>query len=149
MKFTSLFFVLNSVYTISCQIGGQRDEFGCLTPAGYSWCESLQECIRPFETTCPTTTTTTITTTTPPIIIGGERDEYGCLIPAGFSWCESLQQCIRPFETPCPTTTTITSMATTTKTPEKTKIPSDLVVNSSEKNVYFFGVYILTLMLFV
>ena len=34
-------------------IGGQRDEHGCLTPAGYSWCESKQKCLRNWEELCP------------------------------------------------------------------------------------------------
>ena len=33
-------------------IGGEKDEHGCIIPAGYSWCESLQKCIRPWETNC-------------------------------------------------------------------------------------------------
>lgn len=33
-------------------IGGQKDEHGCLGPAGYSWCESKQICLRPWEETC-------------------------------------------------------------------------------------------------
>jgi hypothetical protein len=34
-------------------IGGQKDEHGCLTPAGYSWCEAKQKCLRPWEENCP------------------------------------------------------------------------------------------------
>lgn len=34
-------------------IGGDRDEYGCLTPAGYSWCESKSKCLRTWEETCP------------------------------------------------------------------------------------------------
>lgn len=30
-------------------IGGQRDKHGCLTPAGQSWSELLQRCIRVFD----------------------------------------------------------------------------------------------------
>ncbi len=30
-------------------IGGQRDEHGCLGPAGYSWDDSARACIRSFE----------------------------------------------------------------------------------------------------
>ncbi len=33
-------------------IGGERDEHGCLGAAGYSWCESKQKCIRPWEEEC-------------------------------------------------------------------------------------------------
>jgi hypothetical protein len=33
-------------------LGGQLDDNNCLTGAGYSWCESTQECIRIWETPC-------------------------------------------------------------------------------------------------
>jgi len=33
-------------------IGGEKDEHGCIIPAGYSWCEDLQECIKPWEKNC-------------------------------------------------------------------------------------------------
>ncbi len=33
-------------------IGGQRDEHGCLTSAGYTWCEEKQKCLRIFEEFC-------------------------------------------------------------------------------------------------
>lgn len=34
-------------------IGGDRDEHGCLTPAGYGWCETKQKCLRSWEEICP------------------------------------------------------------------------------------------------
>jgi hypothetical protein len=33
-------------------IGGQKDEHGCLIPAGYSWCEIKQKCLRTWEEKC-------------------------------------------------------------------------------------------------
>ena len=33
-------------------IGGQKDEHGCLIPAGYSWCEEKQKCLRVWEEKC-------------------------------------------------------------------------------------------------
>jgi hypothetical protein len=33
-------------------IGGERDEHGCLGPAGYSWCETKQKCLRTWEEEC-------------------------------------------------------------------------------------------------
>jgi hypothetical protein len=33
-------------------VGGDRDEHGCIPSAGYSWCEELQQCIRPWEVNC-------------------------------------------------------------------------------------------------
>ena len=39
-------------------IGGQKDEHGCLGPAGYSWCEVKQKCLRVWEEPCEATSTT-------------------------------------------------------------------------------------------
>jgi hypothetical protein len=33
-------------------VGNDSDEHGCKGSAGYSWCERLNECIRPWETNC-------------------------------------------------------------------------------------------------
>jgi hypothetical protein len=33
-------------------IGGQKDEHGCLIPAGYSWCQTKQKCLRIWEESC-------------------------------------------------------------------------------------------------
>ncbi len=33
-------------------IGGERDRHGCLGPAGYSWCEKKQKCLRVWEEKC-------------------------------------------------------------------------------------------------
>merc|ERR1712070_371168 len=67
-------------------IGGQQDENGCYTSAGYSWCEPLNQCIRSWETDCD------VPASSPPPpaagIIGGQQDENGCYTSAGYSWCE-------------------------------------------------------------
>ncbi len=36
------------------QLGGDRDEHGCIPSAGYSWCESKKKCLRNWEESCPT-----------------------------------------------------------------------------------------------
>ncbi len=36
-------------------IGGDKDAHGCLIAAGYSWCESKNKCLRPWEENCPAT----------------------------------------------------------------------------------------------
>lgn len=38
-----------------CQpiVGGDKDIHGCIGSAGYTWCASLNQCIRSWETTCP------------------------------------------------------------------------------------------------
>lgn len=33
-------------------IGGDKDEYGCLIAAGYSWCEVKQKCLRSWEEEC-------------------------------------------------------------------------------------------------
>lgn len=38
--------------TDSQLIGGQKDKYGCLTGAGYSWCEPKQKCLRVWEESC-------------------------------------------------------------------------------------------------
>jgi len=44
----TLFFVFASINKEKL-IGGQRDEHGCLGPAGYSWNESINACVREWE----------------------------------------------------------------------------------------------------
>ena len=34
---------------MSRPVGGDRDAHGCLPAAGYSWCERLKACVRPWE----------------------------------------------------------------------------------------------------
>lgn len=83
-------FVILVMFTEGCvqQIGGEKDEHGCLIPAGYSWCEEKQKCLRTWEENCTE-------------LIGGQEDEHGCLIAAGYSWCDEKQKCIRPWEENC------------------------------------------------
>lgn len=33
-------------------VGGDRDEYGCISSAGYSWCEIKQKCLRVWEEKC-------------------------------------------------------------------------------------------------
>ncbi len=44
-------FVITNGQTL---IGATNDEHGCVTDGGYQWCESLNECVRPWMTPCPT-----------------------------------------------------------------------------------------------
>ena len=46
--------------------GSDRDEHGCITSAGYSWCASLDKCIRPFDTDCSNTLPVTTSPVPPP-----------------------------------------------------------------------------------
>ncbi len=40
---------ITNIYTQAKRIGGNRDSHGCLTGAGYSWCEIGNSCVRPWE----------------------------------------------------------------------------------------------------
>ena len=44
--------LISSQTEIPLSIGGTRDDNNCLTSAGYSWCESSQQCLRIWETPC-------------------------------------------------------------------------------------------------
>ncbi len=67
---------LSQVYKNSDEylIGGQKDEHGCLIPAGYSWCEAKQKCLRVWEEPCETVATSSVTVLSPN---GGETWEIG------------------------------------------------------------------------
>jgi hypothetical protein len=45
-------------------IGGDKDEHGCLGPAGYSWCEIKNKCLRVLEEKCESITNNNIPTFT-------------------------------------------------------------------------------------
>ena len=47
---------LGSNNTQNNPIGGQKDAYGCLTAAGYSWCAAKTKCIRQWEEYCTATT---------------------------------------------------------------------------------------------
>lgn len=69
-------------------IGGQTDAHGCLTGAGYSYCDALGKCIGPGDV-CKN-----------PKNIGGQTDAHGCLTGAGYSYCDALGKCVGPGD-PC------------------------------------------------
>lgn len=55
-KNSILLLVLGIIFIVGCAekpIGGERDEHGCLSTAGYTWCESKQKCLRTWEEECP------------------------------------------------------------------------------------------------
>lgn len=33
-------------------LGGSSDPYGCCSSCGYTWCETLNECVRVWETYC-------------------------------------------------------------------------------------------------
>jgi hypothetical protein len=60
-------------------IGGDRDEHGCLGPAGYSWCEEKQKCLRSWEENCGTANMNDLKTY--------QNDEYGFAFQYSSSNC--------------------------------------------------------------
>jgi hypothetical protein len=44
--------ILISACVCPANIGGNKDEHGCLTAAGYTWCESKAKCLRIWEEEC-------------------------------------------------------------------------------------------------
>ena len=57
---SNLFLTEQSSRTASAHeklIGGQTDAHGCLGPAGYSWCEVKQKCLRIWEEPCSASST--------------------------------------------------------------------------------------------
>lgn len=51
---------------ISNGVGGQRDDHGCVSGAGFRWCEAHQACERPWESRCPLHVTDPLRPAPPP-----------------------------------------------------------------------------------
>ena len=51
--FTGLFFLKGAMSQGLMIPGSQVDEHNCVLDGGYSWCESSQKCMRPWEEYCP------------------------------------------------------------------------------------------------
>lgn len=55
-EYILMLMVMLTLFAVSCEqqpaIGGERDEHGCLAPAGYRWCEAAQKCQRFWEDPC-------------------------------------------------------------------------------------------------
>jgi len=72
-------------------VGADEDEYGCISSAGFQWCNATQECERPWEKPCASSG----------MIVGNDRDEHGCIATAGYTWCEATSQCQRKWVEPC------------------------------------------------
>merc|ERR1711908_211794 len=46
-------FVVLALPSLVSAVGGARDTGGCLTSAGFVYCEALQRCHRPWKEACP------------------------------------------------------------------------------------------------
>jgi len=69
-------------------LGSDTDADGCISSAGYAWCESQSKCLRDWEEECESGTT----------IVGDDIDDFGCIASAGYAWCENLEDCVRSWE---------------------------------------------------
>ena len=64
MKFVNMFVIgMSQLFALSsgqimdggtALIGSSHDAHGCVTDGGYQWCDSLNRCVRPWMTPCPT-----------------------------------------------------------------------------------------------
>ena len=52
MKLVTIFVNLLSLVNSQMIVGSQRDDHNCVLDGGYQWCESLNQCIRIWETYC-------------------------------------------------------------------------------------------------
>ncbi|MDD5032559.1 MAG: DUF4173 domain-containing protein [Candidatus Pacebacteria bacterium] len=52
----NLLYLANKTETENNLVGGDKDVYGCIGSAGYSWCEAKQKCIRSWEEYCTITT---------------------------------------------------------------------------------------------
>lgn len=68
-----------------------NDIHGCVTSAGYAWCEATQKCQRTWEEDCASGYKKP-----------DERDAHGCITSTGFSWCETKKSCALKDQCPKP-----------------------------------------------
>jgi len=62
----------------SLLLGGTKDENGCYSSAGYSWCESSSKCIRSWEEDCAGGEAETTVAATKLPLLGGGKDANDC-----------------------------------------------------------------------
>lgn len=74
--------------------GNDADIHGCRASAGYTWCEAVKSCIRPWKEGLKSQAALARRCSQ----LGADVDEHGCRASAGYSWCETASLCIRPWE---------------------------------------------------
>jgi len=92
-------------------IGGATEDHGCLSSAGYSWCQKENKCVKPWEITSAQQIDNTPEAfeqycneqqlggpLAPGAQIGGASDAHGCIAGAGYTWCQQENKCVRPWE---------------------------------------------------
>ena len=74
-------------------VGNDRDAYGCIGGAGYTWCEAKQKCLRDWEENC---------TADVPVAAPISADELrGCNSSKGYEWCKEKQRCILSAKEKC------------------------------------------------
>jgi len=84
---------LEGITSVNQTLGRDADDKGCISSAGYSWCESQLKCVRNWEESCEDEDDT--------VTMGNDRDASGCVSSAGYVWCESQSKCLRSWEEDC------------------------------------------------
>jgi hypothetical protein len=68
-------------------LGDDKDEWGCVTSAGYSWCNHTNACVSVGDGCSPYPVVKDI-------IMGADRDDWGCITSAGYTWCNQTAKCL-------------------------------------------------------
>ena len=109
-------FLLSAMFmfpvTLGQMVGQLVDEHNCVTDGGYQWCETTQECIRPWLTHCDSIIGSTQGTidicSSQPCQNGGQCNSvngiYNCLCPQSYTGvnCESQVVAVAPPSPPSP-----------------------------------------------
>ena len=53
MKLFTFFTQILPIFAQNVMLGDQTDGHNCILDGGYQWCDSLDKCIRTWETECP------------------------------------------------------------------------------------------------
>ena len=48
-----LMFIFSNYAMCEIIVGNDRDKHNCIKSAGYTWCQALGMCVRPWEVGCP------------------------------------------------------------------------------------------------
>ena len=68
-------------------LGADRDGWGCITSAGYSWCNHTESCT-PSYAPCGSFAIDAKT------LSGTRGDRWGCVISNGYVWCNDTSTCL-------------------------------------------------------
>jgi len=49
----NLMYIFSNYAICEILVGNDRDKHNCIKSAGYTWCQALGICVRPWEVGCP------------------------------------------------------------------------------------------------